>query len=70
MRALIQYCNTQSIDISETFDTSVYYELDIKPFNFHVTGRIMQMTMESKKRVKPSRKTAVPLVEADEVDAL
>jgi hypothetical protein len=55
--ALIEYCNAQSVDISETFDTSVYYHLEIKPVNFRSTGTVMQINMNSKKRVKSSRKT-------------
>ena len=60
LMALIQYCNAQSIDISETFDTSVYYELDIKPVNFRIAGTMMQISMNSTKRVKSSRKTEEP----------
>jgi len=48
MGALIQYCNTQSVDISETFDMENYYEITD---NFG-TG----LEMNTKKREKNGRK--------------
>ena len=50
MRALVQYCNAQSVDISETFDMENYYEIA-------VDSSIREgLEIKSKKREKTGRK--------------
>jgi hypothetical protein len=51
MQALIKYCNTQSLDISETFDMESYYEIVDD-----LSIRDMRLEIKSKKREKPGRK--------------
>jgi hypothetical protein len=51
MEALIQYCNAQSVDISETFDMENYYEI-AEDSNI----RDMRLEIKSKKRDKTGRK--------------
>ena len=53
MEALIQYCNAQSVDISETFDMENYYEI---ADDISIQDMRMRLEIKPKKREKTGRK--------------